>query len=81
MSMFWSESEYSVWKLSSSIDYQMMLMSCVQKGAKYKERTHEYIPLKWNKWRGKIELKKEWEQGAWTDILGELGKKKGDLDH
>ena len=31
MSKVWSEHEYSVQKLSSSVDFQIMLMSCVQK--------------------------------------------------
>jgi len=42
MSMFWSESEYSVWKLSSSIDYQMMLMDCTKRCQVQREDTWVY---------------------------------------
>jgi len=49
MSKVWSECKYSVQKLSSRIDYQIMLISCVQKSAKYKGRIHECGPLKWSK--------------------------------
>jgi len=46
MSKVWSECKYSVRKLSSRIDYQIMLISCVQKSAKYKGRIHECVPVK-----------------------------------
>ena len=49
MSKVWSECKYSVWKLLSRMDYQIMLISCVQKSAKYKGRIHECGPLKWSK--------------------------------
>ena len=53
MSKVWSERECSVRKLSSSVDYQIMLMSCLQKktkkSAKYRGRIHDYVPSKWSK--------------------------------
>ena len=36
MSKVWSEREHSAHKLSSSIDYQLILISCVQKSVEYK---------------------------------------------
>ena len=36
MSKVWSEREHSVYKLLNSIDYQLMLISCVQKSVEYK---------------------------------------------
>jgi len=65
-----SEREYSVRKLSSSINYQMMLMSCVQKNAKYKGKMHEYLPLETKQMKGQYGTQKRGvHRGAQTDTL------------
>ena len=63
----WSEHEYSVQKLSSSVDFQIMLMSCVQKKVLSTEGIYH-----WNR----ADEKARWSptkrvcMGAWTDTLG-----------
>ena len=71
MSKVWLEHEYSVQKLSSSVDFQIMLMSCVQKKVLSTEGIYH-----WNRANEKARWSptKRVCMGAWTDTLG---KKEG----
>ena len=71
MSKVWSEHEYSVQKLSSSVDFQIMLISCVQKKVLSTEGIYH-----WNRANEEARWSptKRVCMGAWTDTLG---KKRG----